>query len=108
MPKFSVRVDQFTAHRANTLVGFVTITIPELHLRVTDLTVHQKNDARWIGLPGKPQLTREGQLRRDDRGKIAYSSVLEFTDAETRKAFSARVIEALIAVFPRVFDPEAA
>jgi hypothetical protein len=107
MPKFTVRVDQFTAHRANTLVGFVTITIPELHLRVTDLTVHQKNEARWVGLPGKPQLTREGQLRRDGRGRIAYSSVIEFTDSKTRQAFSARVIEALTEVFPDVFNPEA-
>ena len=45
-------------------------------------------------------------LRRDERGKIAYSSVLEFTDKATRDAFSDRVIAALLAFAPATFDSE--
>jgi len=73
--KLSVVVEAFKPLRANTLYGFVAITIPELHLRVYDLTVHEKNGKRWIGLPAKPQVERSGCV-----------------DRETRDAFSARVI----------------
>jgi hypothetical protein len=42
---------------------------------VYDLTVHEKNGKRWIGLPAKPQVERSGCV-----------------DRETRDAFSVRVI----------------
>jgi hypothetical protein len=79
-----------------------------LHLKIHDLSVHQKGASRWVGLPGKAQITREGTVRRDDRGKIAYVPILEFTDTATRTAFSARVIAALLAFAPGAFDEEAA
>ena len=103
--KLSIVIDSFKPQRSNTLFGFATITIPELHLRIFDCTVHQKNGARWIGLPAKPQITREGVVRKDDRtGKTAYSPVLEFADRGTREAFSQRVITALLGAYPHAFD----
>lgn len=106
--KFTVRVDGFKPMRSNTLYGFATITIPELHLRIIDLTVHEKNQSRWIGLPAKAQIDREGNVRRDDRGKIAYAPVIEFADRATRDAFSARVIASLLEFAPAAFDDVAA
>jgi hypothetical protein len=100
--------DAFKPVRSNTLVGFCAVTIPEMHLRIVDLTVHQKNAARWIGLPGKAQIHRDGNVRRTDRGKIAYSPVIEFTDRATRDAFSARVIASLLEFAPAAFDDEEA
>lgn len=108
MAKLSVRVEAFKPLRSNTLIGFITILIPEMHLRIVDLTVHQKNSTRWVGLPAKPQISRDGTVRKDEREKTIYSSILEFTDKETRDAFSARVIEALIAFAPEAFDGAAA
>ena len=84
-----------------------TILIPALHLRIFDATVHEKNGSRWIGLPAKPQVTKEGVVRKDDRGKTAYSPVLEFTDRATRDAFSQRVIERLLERHPDAFAGEA-
>jgi hypothetical protein len=104
--KLRVEVEGFKPLRSNTLFGFVTIHIPALHLRIVDLTVHQKNETRWVSMPGKPQLDREGNVRRDDRGKILYSSVIEFTDKATRDAFSARVIASLLEFAPAAFEPE--
>jgi hypothetical protein len=106
--KLRVEVEGFKPLCRNTLFGFVTIRIPALHLRIVDLTVHQKNDARWVSLPGKPQLDRDGNVRRDERGKILYSSVLEFTDKATRDAFSARVITSLLEFAPAAFEDEEA
>ena len=104
--KLSVIVEGFTPRRSNTLYGFVTIRIPELHMRIADLTVHESHGKRWVGLPGKPQVERNGCVRKDDHGKTLYVPVLEFTDRETRDAFSARVIAALLEFAPRAFNPE--
>jgi hypothetical protein len=106
--KFTVRVDGFKPLRSNTLVGFCTVVIPELHLRIIDLPVHEKNESRWASLPAKAQIDRSGNVRRDERGKIAYSSVIEFTDKATREAFSARVITSLLEFAPAAFDEDAA
>lgn len=106
--KLSVEVENFRPQRSNTLFGFATVFIPELHLRVVDCPVHEKNGKRWISLPAKPQITKDGSVRRDDRGKIAYSPVIEFADRATRDAFSERVIAALVTGFPDAFDEAAA
>jgi hypothetical protein len=104
--KLSVHVEAFKPHHSNTLRGFVTVTIPELRLRIVDLTVHEKNNSRWVGLPAKPQIERNGTVRKDDRGKVLYTTVIEFTSREVRDAFSARVIEALLEFAPAAFDTE--
>jgi hypothetical protein len=106
--KLTVKIEAFKPLKSHTLVGFATIVIPELRLRIIDLTVHQKNDARWVGLPARPQLNRDGTVRHDDRGKTAYSAVLEFTDKATRDAFSHRVTTALAEFAPEAFDRAAA
>ena len=104
--KLRVEVEGFKPRRSNTLFGFVTVQIPALHLRIVDLPVHQKNDSRWASMPSKPQLDRDGNVRRDDRGKVLYFSVLEFTDKATRDAFSARVIESLLEFAPSAFEED--
>jgi hypothetical protein len=102
--KLSVRVEAFTPRRSNTLFGFVDVVIPELRLRIREAAVHQSHGRRWIGLPGKPQVDRDGAARRDDRGKIAYSAILQFLDRDTADAFSERAVEALLRDFPGAFD----
>jgi hypothetical protein len=106
--KLTVQVEAFAPRRSNTLVGFCTVIIPEMHLKIIDLSVHEKNESRWMGLPAKPQIAREGTVRRDERGKTAYSPVLEFTDKATRDAFSARVVTSLLEFAPAAFEGETA
>jgi hypothetical protein len=103
-PQFTVKVEGFRPRRSNTLFGFCIIGIPELRLRIIDLTVHESQGRRWASLPGKPQVDKDGQMRRDRRGKVAYSPVFQFTDKDVGCAFSHRVIEALLEADPRAFD----
>jgi hypothetical protein len=106
--KLSVEVENFKAQRSNTLVGFATVLLPQLHLRIHDLTVHEKNQSRWVGLPAKPWVGRDGIAKRGDDGKMIYAPVIEFIDRETRDAFSTRAISALLAKFPHAFDDQTA
>jgi hypothetical protein len=106
--KLSVEIENFRSLRSNTLYGFVDVRVVELHLLIHDLSIHQKAGKRWANLPAKPLITREGTVRRDDHGKVAYVPILEFTDRPTRDAFSDRVIAALLEFAPAAFDDEAA
>jgi hypothetical protein len=102
--KLSVKLESYTPRRSGALFGFCTVIVPETRLRIIDVTVFQAHGRRWCGLLGKAQLDKDGQARRDDRGKIQYTPVLQFLDRDTADAFSDRVIEALLADYPRAFD----
>jgi hypothetical protein len=106
--KLTVQVEAFTPKRSKTLAGFCTVIIPEMHLKIVDLSVHEKNGSRWVGLPGKPQITRECTVRRDERGKTIYAAVIEFTDKATRDGFSAKVVASLLDFAPSAFNDEEA
>lgn len=103
--KFSVEIKSFHVAKANTLLGFANVVIPELRMQLYDLTVHQQGDARWVGMPARPQINREtDSVVRDAKGKIAYVPLLGFLDKTTREAFSDRVVEALAKFDPAIFD----
>ena len=105
MSKLTVRVENFKRLRSNTLFGFAEpLSPPSCTCASAKPLSTSSRGKRWIGLPAKPQVTREGHVRRDDRAKTAYAPVLEFTDKPTRDAFSARAIEALVAAFLDAFD----
>jgi hypothetical protein len=106
--KLTITVEAFVPRRSNTLFGFVTVVIPEMRLRIHDVSVHEKGESRWAGLPAKPQIDRDGTVRKDERGKTLYTPILEFTDKPTRDAFSARVIASLLEFAPAAFDDEEA
>jgi hypothetical protein len=106
MSKLSVIVEGFTPRHSNTLRGFVTVLVPELHLRIYDIGIHTKGESRWCGMPAKPQIQRDGTVRKGENGKTLYTPVLEFTDKETRDAFSHRVIAALLEFAPSAFEAE--
>jgi hypothetical protein len=84
--KFTIRVEGFMPRRSNTLYGFVAVAIPELHLTITDLTVHEKNGRRWVGLPAHPVIDRDGTARRDDCGARVIAALLEFAPSAFDKA----------------------
>jgi len=108
--KLTVEVENFRAHRSGSLFGFIDVSIPELRMRFRDCTVHASanGDRKWVGLPAKAQIARDGTVRRDERGKISYTPVVEIVHRDTRERFSDRVITALLQRFPLAFDEVAA
>jgi hypothetical protein len=74
------------------LRGFATVRLP-IGMVIRDCPVNESHGKFWAGLPAKPQIDREGRILRDDRGKTAYTAVLEWESRKLRDAFSDRVIE---------------
>ena len=74
--------------------GSATVRIGAMRLTTKDLTVHEQNDKRWVGLPAKAQIGRDQELVRRD-GKVQYASILEFDTKDVADAFGAAVLRAL-------------
>jgi hypothetical protein len=104
--KLTVRCDDFRPLRRNTLCGFASVFLPEIGLRIKDVTIFEKGSKRWAGLPAKPQISKDGTVIRDDAGKQQYVSILEFSSRDISDAFSAAVIRAVLEHSPDAFDGE--
>ena len=95
----SIRILEFRPHQKNSLLGFAKIELPS-GLIITDVVILTGERGPWASPPSKPQLDRDGNVLRDQNGKIRYSPIIEFTDRETRTRWSNAVIEALRAAHP--------
>jgi hypothetical protein len=106
MSKLTISCDAWRPMRKNTLVGFASIHIVELELKVHDVAIHQKGASAWAALPARPWI-KNGALVTGEDGKAQYSIILEFGRREVRDAFSAAVIRAVIERFPNALELEA-
>jgi hypothetical protein len=88
------------------LVGFATIKIAEMRLVIHDVVIHQKGNARWCQLPSKPQISKEGNVLKDNAGKIKYAVIFEFEDRKVSDAFSHAVCAAVLERVPGLFDQD--
>jgi len=79
-------VTNWKAHRKNSLQGFLTFTLPS-GLVIQNCTLHEKEGARWIGLPSR-------QYTKDD-GSKSYTPLVEFATREARQRFQAAALEAV-------------
>ena len=92
-PAMSVSLLEWKPLRSNSLLGFASVRLGALKLR--ELTVHASNGRRWVGLPARPQIDKAGVAKRDGKGKIQYSPVLEWDNKDTADRFSSAVIAAI-------------
>jgi DNA-binding cell septation regulator SpoVG len=70
----------------NTLRGFFTATLPS-GMVIHNLTVHEKNGSRWIGLPAREWT--------DAGGTKNFAKLIEFTDRRTADRFRDALLLAL-------------
>jgi hypothetical protein len=101
--KLTVTCESFRPLVRNTLRGFAEITIAELRLKVRDIAIHEKGEARWAQLPSKAQI-KDGALVKDVTGKVQYIHVMDFDSREVRDAFSRAVVQAVLERQPEAFD----
>jgi hypothetical protein len=80
----------------NTLVAFCTLRLDPSGLVLNDCSYHRKDDREWIGLPGKPQIDRDGTPRKDpNTGKQLYTPVVEIPDRNQRERFQQAALAAV-------------
>src|SRR5262245_36266553 len=72
----------------NTLRGFAKVKIPAWGLILDGLAVHEKEGRQWAQLPARPQVDKDGNVLREDDGKIRYAKIMEFADKEAGWKFS--------------------
>lgn len=73
-----ITISEFRAVEKNTLRGFFTATLAG-GLIIHNLSLHERNDGRWIGMPSEKFTDREG--------KTGYKKLIEFTDRAALDAF---------------------
>jgi hypothetical protein len=100
----AIIVEKWTPRRSNTLYGFADVVLERSHLKIRDCAIHEKGGRRWVSLPARPMIDRDGAVLRDEQGKTRYAPILEFTDREAGDEFSRACIAAVLAHSPAAFD----
>ena len=77
--------------RRNSLIGFATVELP-IGLVISDIPVLTSHNKIWAAPPSKPQLDKDGQQRRDIKGKPAYTPILQWRDKDLANRFSDAVV----------------
>lgn len=85
------------------LRGFVSVEL-SMGLTIREMPVLIGNNGPWVSLPAKPQIDGGGQVRRDQRGKIAYVAVLQWRNKELSDRFSRVVVNLLLTQHPRALS----
>ncbi len=89
------RACDWRERRSNTLLGFCKLTLPS-GMVLHDVAVHERNGTRWVAPPGRPQLDKDGQIRKDPTtGRILYTATVEFADRVSRDRFQTQALAAI-------------
>ena len=99
----SIRILDWRPLRKNNLLGFAKIELPS-GMILADVTILIGERGPWASSPSKPMINADGHVLRDDRGKIRYAPIIEFTSKDVRNRFSNSVIEAMRLAHPEVFQ----
>jgi hypothetical protein len=102
-----VRLLAFNKVVKNSLRGFADFELG-IGLILRDCPVRvEANGRAWIGLAGKAQIDRDGNLRRKPgTDKPEYVAVLKLKHATDRAAFARAVTRLLLERHPDALDPE--
>jgi hypothetical protein len=99
---------EFRSVERGTLKGFAKIKVPQWHLTMDDVAIHEKNGKRWAALPARPMLDAKREVVKDEEGKPKYAKTLYFDDRDVADRFSDAVVKAvaLVAKKPVADDDE--
>jgi hypothetical protein len=78
---------------AGALIGRATVEVGGLV--ISDIGIFQKDGARWSQMPAEPMRDRDGQVLKDERGKVRYHSALKWKSRDLQERFSAALISAI-------------
>jgi len=99
-----LKLIEWRSFHKNTLRGFATVQLGAL--KIIDVSVHVLNGKNWCGLPAKPMINADGTVQRDERDRVRYAQIMEWTNKETAEKFRAAVCDALERDYPDALRAE--
>ena len=106
-PRPRMRLLKWRPLAKDSLLGFADILLPN-GLKIFEIPVLSSEGRVWAGMPGKPQVDKDGNTKRDGRGKITYAPVIQWRSKELGDAFSARLAELIRSAHPGALDDRGA
>jgi hypothetical protein len=97
----AVRILDWKPRSSGALRGFADVEFPSGAI-FHEVGIFEKNGRWWASPASKPQISREGTVLKDDRGKTKYLPVVSFVDKARRDLWSDAVVAALHAAKPEV------
>ena len=98
-----VTVSDWKKFRRNTLVGFLTAHLPS-GMTLHDVALHCRDGVWWVSPASKPMLNADGQVLRDEAGRIRYQPIVSFDSKTARQRFNSAVISAVQRAHPEIFE----
>lgn len=95
----------FKVVRKGALRGFSTVRLGKSRT-ARDVPVLISHGRAWAALPAKAQIDAAGTALRDEKNKIKYVAILEWSDSETTNRFSDAVVECVRRDYPDALDVE--
>jgi hypothetical protein len=109
---FGMKLLAWKPLRRGALRGFVDVELEVEHgrsLQISECAVLVGSNGPWIALPGKPQVDRDGTVRRKPgTDKPEYVALLRWGDRATGDAFSRAVVKLLLQRHPDVLAADEA
>ena len=100
-PRMPVTILEWKPMSRNSLKGFAKIQLGAL--TILDCPVHNTDGRKWCGLPSKPQIDSDGNVKREPTGKIKYVALLQWATKAASDRFSDSVVAALEEKHPDAF-----
>jgi hypothetical protein len=79
--------------RKNTLLGFAKVQFSS-GLIIAEIAVHAHGKRLWVQPPSRPWI-ENGEVVREDRGRIRYQPLISFANHGVQSSFSRQVIRAV-------------
>ncbi len=83
----SIQINSWTPSQKGARLGFLDVTSPRTGLRISGITVFDKNGSRWCKLPHRRWKTRDGEWNEEP--------VVQFDDRDKKDAFDQVVLAEL-------------
>jgi hypothetical protein len=90
-----VKLLNWKSVRVGGLIGSAEILLGR-DLVIVDVPIACSSGKVFAGMPSKPQIGRDGTIRRDDKGKILYTPVVRWEGRAARDRWSEAVLGAIV------------
>lgn len=81
-----VTIIGWSEYRKSTLRGFLSLRLNRMGLEIDGVTLHQKNEKRWVTLPARTY--------QDGNGRTRYAQIMTWIDPQMRRRFRSATLAA--------------